>query len=378
MINEYNTISYKDKLELQYNSKIKELLSNMPSFCKDYELYIRNKNSLKTRVEYLMDIYNFFRYLVSKNPLFDEPIDITLESLEKLNGFDFDDYLAWLSNYKFDEFDVKEKYKTNINASKKRKMMAIKSLFHFLYVREYISCNPTEKAIIPTVHRKKRKNITILEDNECDRFLRIIEEEYKKAIKAISLKPNGQVSKRNRQRPYYIIRDRAIVYLILGTGLRVSELCAIDCANISHELRYINVIRKGDGDDDNTSDKVYLSDEVYDVLIDYIDNAREYLEPDFNNYDALFISSKNQRMTPRAVELMVKKYADTALGTGNNIHPHTLRATFGTRYYKMSGGDISATSTAMNHSGIEITAQYYVQEDKNAKQAVQNLKINPS
>lgn len=71
---------------------------------------------------------------------------------------------------------------------------------------------------------------------------------------------------------------------------------------------------------------------------------------------------------------MVKQYANEALGTNNNIHPHTLRATFGTRYYRMTK-DISATSTAMNHSGIEITAKNYIREDKDAKKNVSKLSI---
>lgn len=374
MINPNATVSYKEKLDIQYNNKINDLLTKLPSYCKDYELFIRNKNSLKTRMEYLIDIYNFFRYLVIKNPLFETTKDISTECLEKLNGFDFDDYLNWLSNYKFDESDETEKNKTNNSASKKRKMMAIKSLFHYLYVRDIISCNPSEKAIMPTIKRKKRSNITILEDDECSRFLAAIDKEYKDAKEYLSITPVEKQSSRDKLRPYFAIRDRAIIYLFLGTGLRVSELCAIDCSNISYDLKYINVIRKGDEDLDNTTDKVYLSDEVFYRLIDYIDNARPFLKANEENYDALFISSKNQRMTTRAVELMVKKYANAALGVGNNIHPHTLRATFGTRYYKMSG-DLSATSTAMNHAGIEITAKYYLQEDKNAKQAVVNLKV---
>ena len=119
---------------------------------------------------------------------------------------------------------------------------------------------------------------------------------------------------------------------------------------------------------------MYLSDEVMGILLDYITTARDQIGADEENYDALFLSSLHRRMTPRAVELMVKEYADKALGTDNNIHPHTLRATFGTRYYRKYK-DISATSTVMNHSGIEVTAKYYLQEDKEAKMKVQDMKI---
>lgn len=372
MITNNNTIEYKDKLQAQYNAKITELLKMLPPFCEAYERFQRSHNKTKTRVEYLTDIYNFFRYLVNANPKIDSIRDITTEYLEQLTGFDFDDYLDWLSNYKFDSNDEKEKFKTNTNASKKRKMMAIRSLFHFLYIRDVISCNPTEKAVIPSVKKKKRKEIAILEDNECSLFLDTIDKAYVEALDNIDAQ--DKPGKKDSVKPYLIMRDKAIVYLILGTGLRVSELCAINCSDISYSLGYINVIRKGDEDTDKTSDQVYLSDEVMNVLIDYVSDARSHLEPDTDNYDALFISSKHQRMTPRAIELMVKKYANEALGTNNNVHPHTLRATFGTRYYRMTG-DISATSTAMNHSGVEITAQFYVRENENAKRNAANLRV---
>jgi integrase len=71
---------------------------------------------------------------------------------------------------------------------------------------------------------------------------------------------------------------------------------------------------------------------------------------------------------------MVKKYADRSLGTNNGITPHKLRATFGTRYYAMTG-DISATSTVMNHASIETTAAYYLKENADAKVWAADLKI---
>lgn len=372
MINDYRTIDYKEKLHMQYQDKINYLLSALPEYCTQYETFIRNKNTIKTRMEYLQDIYNFFRYLSNKNPLFASIKDISLEYLEKLNGFDFDDYLAWLSNYKFDESDEKEKYKTNTGASKKRKMMAIRSLFHFLYIRDMINCNPTEKAIIPVVRHKKRSSIRVLEDPECDLFLSSIDKAYSDAISICNSK--AKLTETDRLKPNIILRDKAIIYLFLGTGLRVSELCAINCSDISFDMGYINVIRKEDSDDDKTTDRVYINDTVKGILLEYINNARDNLSPNEDNYDALFISSKHSRITPRAVELMVKQYADKSLGTNNGITPHKLRATFGTRYYQMTG-DISATSTVMNHSSIEVTAAYYLQEDKNAKQRGADVKI---
>ena len=52
-----------------------------------------------------------------------KPSDVTTKILESLNGFDWDNYMSWLSNYKFNAKDATEKFKTNSPASKKRKMM---------------------------------------------------------------------------------------------------------------------------------------------------------------------------------------------------------------------------------------------------------------
>lgn len=374
MMNEYQTIDYKDKLHEQYQNKINSLLCVLPDYCVGYENYIRNHNSIKTRMEYLVDIYNFFRYLSLNKYKEKNTRDITLENLAKLTGFDFDDYLSWLTSYKFDVTNENEKLKENSLASKKRKLMAVKSLFHFLYVRDLIPCNPSEKAITPKVKSKKRCSIRILEDNEYDLFLDCIERKYNDAISLLKTKSEEKQTEKEKLRPSMILRDKAIIYLFLGTGLRVSELCAINCSNISWELDYINVIRKEDSDDDTTTDQVYLNPQVKKILLNYIQNARENLSPNPDNYDALFISSKHCRITPRAVELLVKEYADAALGTGNGITPHKLRATFGTRYYQKYK-DISATSTVMNHAGIEITAKYYIQEDKAAKEKVKDMRI---
>ena len=367
MLENTNTYKYKDKRNDDCQRRINVLLEQLPSFCTDYELYARQKNSIKTRMEYLQDINTFFNYLQKKNPLIKNIAnDVTTDILQRLNGFDFDDYSAWLS-----EYTLNNKQNTNSNVTKRRKLASIKSLFHFLYVRGYINCNPTEKIIMPTVHKKKRGNIRILEDDECTLLLKTVDKAYKDALEKLR---QSNLTPVDRIRPYLVMRDKAIIYLFLGTGLRVSELCAIDCSNINFSLGYINVIRKEDSDDSDESDRVYLSDQVLHEISEYLNYARDNIGAAQDNYDALFLSSQKTRITPRGVELMIKGYANKALGTGNGITPHKLRATFGTRYQRKFG-DITATQTVMNHSDISVTARYYLQEDKEAREQVKKMKI---
>ena len=98
MMANYQTIDYKEKMHSIYQNKINETLSLLPDYCTRYENYLRNKNTIKTRVEYITDIYNFFRYLVIKKADATSTETMPLAVLQKLNGFDFDDYLSWLSN----------------------------------------------------------------------------------------------------------------------------------------------------------------------------------------------------------------------------------------------------------------------------------------
>ena len=367
MITDYNTISFKEKRADACQRRIDDLLEVLPEFCAEYEKFMHSRTVIKTRMEYLQDINTFFRYLCQKNSLIKVMrTDITPQLLEKLKGDVFDEYNIWLSNY-----TLKGEHIHNSNVTIRRKYAGLKSLFHYLYVREIISCNPTEKAVMPTVRQKRRKDIRILEDDEYHLFLNTIENAYTESVERSKL---PDASERDRIRPSLILRDKAIIYLFLGTGLRVSELCAIDCSNISFQLGYINVIRKEDSDDATTTDRVYMNPQVATLLSDYINTARDIIGPGMDNYDALFISSKHTRITPRAVELIIKDYADKALGTGNGITPHKLRATFGTRYQR-EFGDISATQSVMNHSDVSITAKYYLQEDKEAKERVRDMKI---
>lgn len=375
MLQEYNTESFKEKKNATLQKRINYLLSELPDYCQPYELFLRQTSVIKTRAEYLQDIYIFFRYMALKNPGINSAKEVKLSDLEQLNGFDFDDYSAWLIEYRFNPNDENETLKHNSNVTRKRKFASLKSLFHYLYVRDYISCNPSEKAIVPKVWKKKRKDIRILEDNESSAFIQAIDEEYERCSDKLEKAKSAdmKISKQLDMGPALALRDKAIVFLFLGTGLRVSELCAIDCSNIS-PLGYINVIRKEDSDEDKTTDKVYVGDKVQDALNMYLKYGRDKIGAAMDNYDALFLSSKHERITPRGVELMIKKYADRALGTNSGITPHKLRATFGTRYYALTG-DISATSTVMNHSSIEVTASYYLREDKDAKEKGADVRI---
>ena len=213
-------------------------------------------------------------------------------------------------------------------------------------------------------------------------FIAAIDKEFEEAIENFmkaheAAESSGKpVSEALRMKPALVKRDKAITYLFLGTGIRNSELCAINCEDFSVENEKINVIRKGKGKDKKKqkNSSVSVSQEVIRVLLEYINEYRDIIGPDINNYDALFLSSKHTRITPRAVEQMVKKYADAALGKKNGVHPHVLRASFGDKYQN-TYGDIVATSEVMNHSSIAVTVKYYLKSSKKSREDAKNIPI---
>lgn len=344
---------FKDKRFRETSERIDRLLNLLPFYVKEYDLYLTDTVQIKTRAEYLQDLYTFMRYLVQNNPTVNNTSDITLDTLQSLNLSDFNEYKAYLHSYSYGD-----KTYNNSVTTLRRKLTSLKRFYHFLFISDMISTNPAEKIVMPAVKSKKRSEIRILENNE--KF---------EIFDAFENKLNTTLSPVKRAA---VLRDKAIFYLFLGTGLRVSELCAIDLENINFKLKYINVIRKEDLDSDGTTDRVYLSDAVCEALIAYINERNILLPPEGS--DALFLSSKKQRITTRGVEKMVKKYADENLAVGSGITPHKLRATFGTNYYAFTS-DITATSSVMNHSDISTTARYYLKEDKQAKMRVKDMEI---
>jgi integrase/recombinase XerC len=83
--------------------------------------------------------------------------------------------------------------------------------------------------------------------------------------------------------------------------------------------------------------------------------------------DALFISSRRERMSEKSIYNLVRKYSEEALGYA--ISPHKLRAAFVSLYYEASGGDIKATCEAVGHADISTTSIYITRRNNSRKEA---------
>ena len=155
----------------------------------------------------------------------------------------------------------------------------------------------------------------------------------------------------------------ALLTLLLGTGIRVSECVGLDIDDVDFKNNGIKIRRKG-----GYEAVIYFGDEVADALHDYLEK-RCHLIPLEGHVKALFLSIQNRRITVRAVENLVKKYASNVTGL-KKITPHKLRSTYGTALYRETG-DIYLVADVLGHKDVNTTRKHYaaIEDDRRRKAA---------
>ena len=156
------------------------------------------------------------------------------------------------------------------------------------------------------------------------------------------------------QRKYYEktkYRDLAIITLLLGTGVRVSECVGLDLEDVDFRNNGIRVVRKG-----GNEMIVYFGPEVEKALKDYME-IRSGITPVAGHEHALFYSSQKKRINVKTVENLVKKYA-SRVTTAKKITPHKLRSTYGTALYEETG-DIYLVADVLGHKDVNTTKKHY-------------------
>ena len=159
--------------------------------------------------------------------------------------------------------------------------------------------------------------------------------------------------------------------LFLGTGIRISECVGLNRDDVNFNDNSFVVTRKG-GD----SAILYFSDEVANSLkryLDWLDGEIAEKTPfglRVTDKDALFVSSKGTRITPRAVEMMVKKYASVTT-TFKRITPHKLRSTYGTNLYRETH-DIFVVADVLGHKDVNTTRKHYAAMSEDIRRDVVN------
>ena len=342
--------TYTEQQNIKYKKKLNELLDILPDFCTQYFDSLEFNKQPRTKVAYAMDIKGFFEFLIECIPKFSSYAmkDFKPQDLEKIDGTDITRYLRHVKLYKKNGRDI-----TNSESAAKRKLCALRRFYEYYCRYEIISLNPTIKVDMPKIHDKA---ITRLDVNEVAELLDNVENGNK--LTTAQLRTHEKLK----------CRDLALLTLLLGTGIRVSECVGLDINDVDFDNDRIKVVRKG-----GSESFVYFGDEVRAALLDYMEE-RKKMNPDSGHENALFISSKNKRLCVRSVELLVKKYASTVT-TVKHITPHKLRSTYGTTLYNETG-DIYLVADVLGHADVNTTKKHYARmEDSNRRKAAKFIKL---
>ncbi|MCT2536275.1 tyrosine recombinase XerS [Aquibacillus koreensis] len=343
--------------------KLQQLLTELPWYVEEYIDHKRRKLSPASLLNYAHDFKIFFNWIITENLYTGHMKDIPLDLIEKLTVQQVESFLNALK-YELHNKDI------TVN----RKLSALKSLFNYLQniaetrdlepylsrnVMAKIEFNELKESMETTANKMEGK---ILLGDEYENFRRFIAMDY------------GELVKDNKKlENFYAMnqeRDTAIVSLILGSGLRLSELVNLDLDDIDFSKFTARVMRKG-----NKEQYVFFSKIAMDDLQQYLKIREKRYKVESNN-KALFVAAamgpkgKTRRLTPRSVEKMIEKYAK-AFGKPS-LSVHKLRHSFATRYHSEIN-DVPKLRRQLGHSSIQTTMIYTHIRNDDLKSAVDRM-----
>ena len=241
-------------------------------------------------------------------------------------------YLQYLDFYIKDDQE-----RSNSDYGKMRKLASLRSFYEFMFKNELIHTDVTKLVDMPKIHEKP---ILRMEIDEAARMLDYVET------------GETQTERQKSYNKHTRTRDLAILSLFLGSGIRVSELVGLDIEDVDFSINSFMITRKG-----GNKAILYFSEEVAAPLKAYM-ALRKEMSPAPGSESALFLSLQNKRMSVRAVEIMVKKYATAAAPLKRRLSPHKLRSTFGTNLYHETG-DIYLVADVLGHKDVNTTKRHY-------------------
>lgn len=330
--------------------KLRELLQDLPPFCRQYFRGMDNTTASRTKIAYAYDLGVFFEFLHSSNSVCRkmEVTEFPLSILDQVGREDIEEYMEFLSYYIKDGIEY-----TNDERGKSRKLSSLRSLYNYFFRNELIETNPAVLVPMPKLHEKA---IVRLEPNEVATLLDQVEDGTK--LTKSQLRFHGKTK----------VRDLALLTLMLGTGIRVSECVGLDIPDVDFDNMRIKVRRKG-----GSEDVVYFGEEVEQALADYLEQ-RQHIIPQSGHEEALFLSLQNRRMAVRSVENLVKKYAANVTSM-KKITPHKLRSTYGTTLYQETG-DIYLVADVLGHKDVNTTRKHYAaMKDQNKRKAAKSVRL---
>ncbi len=293
--------------------------------------------STRTVSEYLLDLRMFFKFLVAEDhsvpldsdELYDLPITgISEERLKKVTRQDIISYMFFLTNAR-----------RNSPVTRNRKLSALRSFYKFLQRYKGFKDNPVEGVEGP----KKRSKLP--------KFLSLDESMTLLEVVANSDSPTKR-------------RDYAIMTLFLNCGMRLSELTGIDLSDIRNDFESLRVLGKG-----NKERTVYLNTACQDAIKEYLTERLDGT-PEKMKQKALFLSSRNRRISNKTVQWLVYKYLEMAGLRTPGMSVHKLRHTAATLMYQTGEVDVRVLKEILGHEQLNTTQIYTHVTNRNIREAV--------
>lgn len=340
-------LSYHEQEDIENTKRIRGILKELPPFCTEFFRGIEPRTSARTRLAYAYDLKTFFDFLKQANPeLKSKKLrDLPLSLLDEIKLMDLEEYMEYLKCYSTE----KREDLMNTERGIMRKVSTVKSFYNYFYRTERIQNNPASLLQLPKIHEKE---IIRLDVDEVARFLDEVED--------------GECLT-EKQKAYHAktkLRDLAMMTLLLGTGLRVSECVGLNINDVDFRNGGLRIHRKG-----GKEVIVYFGAEVEYALQDYL-SEREHIVPEEGSEEALFLSMQRKRINVRSVEKMVKKYAQLVTPL-KKITPHKLRSTYGTNLYRETG-DIYLVADVLGHSDVNTTKKHYAALEDERRRSARN------
>ena len=272
---------------------------------KDYKSYLKIERglSLNSIMSYENDIISLKNYILD-NKIKESPIECTPDTL---NSF------------------IYNSSKKNSPRSQARKISGLKSFFKFLVFEEYIKSSPMSNIESPKLGRKLPDILNV--------------EEISQMINSINIKEKfGQ-------------RNKTIIEILYGTGIRVSELIELKISNIFFKENLIRVLGKGDKER-----FVPIGLKAKKSIIDYMNNDRKYQKIEESSNDILILSKYGKKITRHMIFTLIKNISKKS-GITKKISPHTFRHSFASHLLK-NGADLRTIQLILGHENITTTEIY--------------------
>ncbi|ELA08413.1 tyrosine recombinase XerC [Moraxella macacae 0408225] len=230
-----------------------------------------------------------------------------------------------ISDYLVDRLDKDKLAKSSVQ----HELTVLRQLFKWLLKQGFIHENPT------TAHRLKRPTRPLPPLLDMDIIIQLLDQAPPKHAKQIPL----------------WLRDKAMLELLYGSGLRVGELVGLNLSDIDKQQQIVRVLGKG-----GKTRLVPIGQKSWQALQDYLPYRQLWQRDNVSN-SAIFISEKfGKRLTTRTVQLRIKHHAKRA-NISQNVYPHLLRHCFASHILSDSG-DLRGVQELLGHSDISTTQVY--------------------